>query len=131
MSADPRSPEWLAEKGIDKAIWDARGCKRYERGDRWVKEEFREFLPRTRLGTVTKVVNQSAGWFMPKHAPPGFPPIPPQLRPDKPVITTCGSGITACILALGFAILGNEYTAVYDGSWAEWASVPSAPVATD
>ena len=50
------------------------------------------------------------------------------INPDKPVITTCGSGITACILALGLAILGNEYTAVYDGSWAEWASVPSAPV---
>ncbi len=50
------------------------------------------------------------------------------INPGKPVITTCGSGITACILALGLAILGNEYTAVYDGSWAEWASVPSAPV---
>ncbi len=53
------------------------------------------------------------------------------INPDKPVITTCGSGITACILALALGILGNEYTAVYDGSWAEWASVPSAPVVTD
>ena len=34
-------------------------------------------------------------------------------------------------LALGLAILGNEYAAVYDGSWAEWASVPSAPAVTD
>jgi thiosulfate/3-mercaptopyruvate sulfurtransferase len=49
------------------------------------------------------------------------------IHPEKPVITTCGSGVTACILALGFAILGNEYTSVYDGSWAEWACVPSAP----
>ena len=53
------------------------------------------------------------------------------INPDRPVITTCGSGITACILALGLAILGNEYASVYDGSWAEWASVPSAPVVTD
>ncbi len=53
------------------------------------------------------------------------------INPDKPVIATCGSGITACILALGLAILGNEYASVYDGSWAEWASVPSAPVVTD
>ncbi len=53
------------------------------------------------------------------------------INPDKPVITTCGSGITACILALGLAVLGNEYASVYDGSWAEWASVPSAPVVTD
>ena len=53
------------------------------------------------------------------------------INPGKPVITTCGSGITACILALGLAILGNEYAAVYDGSWAEWATVPSAPAVTD
>ena len=53
------------------------------------------------------------------------------INPAKPVITTCGSGITACILALGLAILGNEYTAVYDGSWAEWAAAPSAPAVTD
>lgn len=50
------------------------------------------------------------------------------VNPDKPVITTCGSGVTACILALGLAILGNDYTSVYDGSWAEWATEPSAPV---
>ena len=53
------------------------------------------------------------------------------INPDKPVITTCGSGVTACILALALAILGNEYTAVYDGSWAEWGCVPSAPAVTD
>ncbi len=53
------------------------------------------------------------------------------INPDKPVIASCGSGITACILALGLAILGNEYASVYDGSWAEWACVPSAPVVTE
>jgi thiosulfate/3-mercaptopyruvate sulfurtransferase len=50
------------------------------------------------------------------------------VNPEKPVITTCGSGVTACILALGLSVLGNEYTAVYDGSWAEWSAAPSAPV---
>jgi thiosulfate/3-mercaptopyruvate sulfurtransferase len=52
------------------------------------------------------------------------------IHPEKPVITTCGSGVTACTLALGLAILGNEHAAVYDGSWAEWACVPSAPAVT-
>ena len=52
------------------------------------------------------------------------------INPDKPVIATCGSGITACILALGLAVLGNEHASVYDGSWAEWATEPSAPVVT-
>jgi thiosulfate/3-mercaptopyruvate sulfurtransferase len=50
------------------------------------------------------------------------------INPEKPVITTCGSGVTACILALGLAIIGNEHAAVYDGSWAEWSTTPSAPV---
>jgi thiosulfate/3-mercaptopyruvate sulfurtransferase len=50
------------------------------------------------------------------------------INPDKPVITTCGSGVTACTLALGLAVIGNEHAAVYDGSWTEWSSVPDAPV---
>ena len=39
---------------------------------------------------------------------------------NRPVITTCGSGVTACGLALALAILGNRETFVYDGSWSEW-----------
>jgi thiosulfate/3-mercaptopyruvate sulfurtransferase len=42
--------------------------------------------------------------------------------PSKPVVTSCGSGVTACLLALGLARLGNEMVAVYDGSWAEWSA---------
>jgi thiosulfate/3-mercaptopyruvate sulfurtransferase len=50
------------------------------------------------------------------------------ISPDKPVITTCGSGVTACTLALGLAVIGNEHAAVYDGSWTEWSGAPNAPV---
>jgi thiosulfate/3-mercaptopyruvate sulfurtransferase len=53
------------------------------------------------------------------------------VNPGKPVIASCGSGITACILALALAELGNEWAAIYDGSWAEWSCVPSAPVVRD
>ncbi|MBX2806254.1 MAG: 3-mercaptopyruvate sulfurtransferase [Hyphomicrobiales bacterium] len=48
---------------------------------------------------------------------------------DKPVIATCGSGVTACMIALALAITGNDQTAVYDGSWAEWCD-SHAPVET-
>ena len=41
---------------------------------------------------------------------------------SKPVIATCGSGITACILALAFERLGKVDWSVYDGSWAEWGA---------
>ncbi len=44
------------------------------------------------------------------------------VSPMKPVATTCGSGITACTVALGLAVLGNEHAAVYDGSWIEWSA---------
>ena len=49
---------------------------------------------------------------------------------DKPVITTCGSGITASMLALALARLGRWRTPVYDGSWAEWGARQDTPVAT-
>jgi thiosulfate/3-mercaptopyruvate sulfurtransferase len=48
----------------------------------------------------------------------------------KPVVTTCGSGVSAGILALALARLGRWRTPVYDGSWAEWGSREDLPVAT-
>ena len=39
----------------------------------------------------------------------------------KPVVATCGSGVTACVIALALACIGEEQTMVYDGSWVEWA----------
>ena len=49
---------------------------------------------------------------------------------SRPVITSCGSGVTACGLALGLALLGNEQVFVYDGSWSEWGA-SDAPIDTD
>lgn len=46
----------------------------------------------------------------------------------QPVITSCGSGVTAAGLTLGLAILGIETVRLYDGSWSEWASHPDAPI---
>jgi thiosulfate/3-mercaptopyruvate sulfurtransferase len=49
--------------------------------------------------------------------------------PAETIITTCGSGITASILALALARLGREDVAVYDGSWSEWGARSGTPVA--
>lgn len=50
--------------------------------------------------------------------------------PDVPVVTSCGSGMTAAVLVVGAVIAGFRRVALYDGSWAEWASTPGAPVET-
>ena len=43
---------------------------------------------------------------------------------SKPIVTSCGTGVTACILALGLKQAGLGDAAIYDGSWTEWASRP-------
>ena len=48
----------------------------------------------------------------------------------KPVVGTCGSGITAAVLAFAAALIGHGKIAIYDGSWSEWGASATNPVVT-
>ncbi len=50
---------------------------------------------------------------------------------DRPVVASCGSGVTACALVHALHLLGHDDTAVYDGSWSEWGGRSEVPVETE
>lgn len=48
----------------------------------------------------------------------------------RPTVASCGSGVTACVIALGAYLLGQDSVAVYDGSWSEWGGRQDTPIDT-
>ncbi len=118
-----------AAKLGDHSIIDARGAERF-RGE---VEEPREGLrsghiPGSRNLPYTSVLN-------PDGTMKGAAGIKLALKDagvnlTKPVITTCGSGITAAILSLALERVGKTDHALYDGSWAEWGMYDDLPIET-
>jgi thiosulfate/3-mercaptopyruvate sulfurtransferase len=48
---------------------------------------------------------------------------------DRPMVTTCGSGVTAAVLLFGAQLLGKDDVKLYDGSWSEWGANSATPKA--
>src|SRR5579884_2872196 len=49
---------------------------------------------------------------------------------DRPIVTSCGSGVTACAVAFALHLVGHPGAAVYDGSWSEWGLPDGPPIET-
>jgi thiosulfate/3-mercaptopyruvate sulfurtransferase len=52
------------------------------------------------------------------------------IDPARPIVATCGSGVSACALIFALHLLGHDGVALYDGAWTEWAGRPDTPVIT-
>ncbi|MFU1478772.1 3-mercaptopyruvate sulfurtransferase [Roseovarius sp. C7] len=132
-----RRPEMLrdvtqvaqASKLGDHTILDARSAARF-RGD---APEPREGLraghiPGARNTPYTDFLNADGTMKSPEALRAVFDAAGADL--SKPVITTCGSGVTAAVINLALARIGKTDHALYDGSWTEWGAFPTVNVAT-
>uniref|UniRef100_A0A061QQ90 Thiosulfate/3-mercaptopyruvate sulfurtransferase n=1 Tax=Tetraselmis sp. GSL018 TaxID=582737 RepID=A0A061QQ90_9CHLO len=72
-----------------------------------------------------------AGMAPPEQIRKAFQDSGVDLDGGKPIVASCGSGMTACILALALDQIGCPLTSVYDGSWMEWGTREDVPVVTD
>ena len=84
-------------------------------------------IPRSRSLPHTLMFNADGTWKRDEALRSAFTAAGIDL--SKPIIATCGSGMTAAVVAFGAHLLGKDDVALYDGSWAEWGADPATPKA--
>jgi thiosulfate/3-mercaptopyruvate sulfurtransferase len=128
IDAPKGSLRQLVELGVAGQIADARSAGRFAGVDPEPRAGLRGgHMPGASNVPIASLINQDGGLRSLDEIAAAF--AAGGIETDRPVITTCGSGVTACGLALGLALLGNENVFVYDGSWSEWGA-SDAPIET-
>ncbi|MEE8145832.1 MAG: 3-mercaptopyruvate sulfurtransferase [Kiloniellales bacterium] len=117
------------EKGREQVL-DARSRARFEGSEAEPRPGLRPgHIPNSRCLPLTELLDPKTQTMLPaKELCRRFEAAGIDMH--RPVVTTCGSGVTAAVLALGLSIAGHKDVAVYDGSWAEWGQPGDTPVAT-
>jgi thiosulfate/3-mercaptopyruvate sulfurtransferase len=111
-------------------ILDARSSGRFAGSDPEPRPGLRSgHIPGSRNLPANMVIDPTDGTFLsPAELTKRFTDAGIDL--DRPVVTSCGSGITAATLAFALHLIGHDDVAVYDGSWSEWGRPGETPVET-
>ena len=118
-----------ASKLKDPQIVDARSAGRFRGDEPEPREGLRPgHIPGSRNLPYTDLLNADKTMKSVDQMKAAFEAAGVDL--SRPVITSCGSGITAAVLALALELMGHKNWSLYDGSWAEWGMFPTVPVAT-
>ena len=115
--------------GKDRQIIDARSAGRFEGRDAEPRPGLRSgHIPGSRNVYYGELLNADGTLKPREELQRVF--VDAGLDLGQPVVTTCGSGVTASILSLALALLGQTNAAVYDGSWSEWGAENGLPIET-
>lgn len=118
-----------AAKLGDEQIVDARSPGRFEGRDPEPRPGLRAgHIPGARNVPYNAVLTDKGTMKSPEELRAVFEAAGVDLA--RPIVTTCGSGVTAAVLSLALARIGHTQNALYDGSWAEWGSYADLPVET-
>ena len=110
-------------------IVDARAAARFRGEAPEPREGLRAgHIPNSRNVPFTDLLNDDKTMKTPDQTRAIFESAGVDLK--KPIITTCGSGVTAAVLGLALERMGHDMWSLYDGSWTEWGMFPTVPVAT-